>query len=106
MISSVQSKGAVPRMMAYAASKAAINSVSRSIAIETAKYGVRCNVLIAGAIRVDKWEDFSDEEVARKRANWPLEREPLRRKLRRLRYSWQAINPLPSPALNSPWIAA
>lgn len=75
MISSVQSKGAVPRMMAYAASKAAINSVSRSIAIETAKYGVRCNVLIAGAIRVDKWEDFSDEEVARKRANWPLERE-------------------------------
>ena len=75
MMSSVQSMGAVPRMMAYAASKAAINSLSRSIAIEVAKYGIRCNAILAGAIRVDKWASFTDEEIARKRKNWPLERE-------------------------------
>jgi len=75
MISSVQSKGAVPRMIAYAASKAAINSISRSIAIETAKYGIRCNVILAGAIHVDKWDTFSPELLAAKRKNWPLERE-------------------------------
>lgn len=75
MISSVQSKGAVPHMMAYAASKAAINSISKSIAMETARYGIRCNVVLAGAIHVDKWESFTEEELAQKRRNWPLERE-------------------------------
>ena len=75
MISSVQSHGAVPRMLAYAASKAAINSVSRSIALELARDGIRCNTLIAGAIRVDRLDGLSDEEMARKRANWPSGRE-------------------------------
>ena len=77
MISSVQSKGAVPHMMAYAASKAAINSISRSIALEMAQHHIRCNALIAGAIRVDSWNELTDEQIARKRANWPLGKEAL-----------------------------
>ncbi len=75
MISSVQSHGAVPRMMAYAASKAAINSVSRGIALELARDGIRCNTLIAGAIRVDRLETLSPDELAAKRKNWPTGRE-------------------------------
>lgn len=75
MISSIQSKGAVPRMSAYAASKAAINSLSGAFALELARDGIRCNTVIAGAIWVDRWEKFTPEELAWKRGNWPLERE-------------------------------
>ncbi|MBQ7643212.1 MAG: SDR family oxidoreductase, partial [Clostridia bacterium] len=33
---------------------------------------IRSNCIIAGAIRTDRWKDFTDEQIAEKRANWPI----------------------------------
>ena len=43
-----------------------------NLAFELAEYGIRVNHLIPGAIRTDRWDGISEEEAARRRANWPL----------------------------------
>ncbi len=75
LVGSVHSLRPLPNRILYAASKSAIASFSRSIAIELGKYGIRCNCLIAGAIWNDRWIGLSDEQIAVRRANWPLGRE-------------------------------
>ena len=75
LISSVHAHGAVPGRIVYAASKGAINSMCRGIAIELGKYNIRCNCLIAGAIRSDRWEDLTAEEAAKKRDRYPVGKE-------------------------------
>ena len=47
----------------------------RATALELAKYHIRSNSIIAGAIRTDRWNSLSSEQIAAKRANWPLELE-------------------------------
>lgn len=75
MISSVQGYRAVPKMAAYAASKSAINSISRTFAVELAKYNIRCNTIVCGGVRSERWAAFTEEEIERKRDNWPLGKE-------------------------------
>ena len=75
MVSSVQTLGAVPKMSSYTASKCAINALSKAFAVEMAKYGIRCNTLLAGAIWSERWDDYTQEEIIQKRSNWPLEME-------------------------------
>jgi NAD(P)-dependent dehydrogenase (short-subunit alcohol dehydrogenase family) len=52
-ISSVHGSTGVARMAAYAASKGAIESLTRSLAVEWAQRGVRVNCLAPGYIRTD-----------------------------------------------------
>ena len=71
-ISSVHSKQAIFGRSLYSASKGGINSLSKALSIELAQYGIRSNCIIAGAIRTNRWDNFTPEQEAEKRANWPL----------------------------------
>ena len=33
---------------------------------------MRANAIIAGAIKTDRWDSFTDEQIAKRRENWPL----------------------------------
>lgn len=72
LIGSVHYKAAVRGRVGYAISKGAVASMVHNLAFELAEYGIRVNHLIPGAIRTDRWDGISDEEAARRRANWPL----------------------------------
>ena len=71
-LSSVHSKQCIFGRSMYTASKGGINALSRSLAIELANYGIRSNSLIAGAIRTERWDGLTDEQIAARRANWPV----------------------------------
>lgn len=72
LIGSVHYKSAVYGRAAYATSKGAISSMVHNLAFELAEFGIRVNQVIPGAIRTDRWENVAPEELARRRANWPL----------------------------------
>ena len=71
-ISSVHSHQCIFGRCLYTASKGGINALMRSMALELARYNIRSNAIIAGAIRSDRWNALTDEQIAKKRANWPL----------------------------------
>lgn len=71
-ISSVHSHQCILGRSLYSASKSGINSLMRAAALELAEYHIRANCIIAGAIRTDRWDGQTDEQVAARRANWPL----------------------------------
>jgi NAD(P)-dependent dehydrogenase (short-subunit alcohol dehydrogenase family) len=75
LIGSVHAHGAVPGRVVYAASKGAVSSMCRCIAVELSKYNIRCNSLNAGAIWSERWEKQSAAETAERRARWPLGKE-------------------------------
>jgi len=70
-ISSCHAKKAVPGRALYTASKAAIGGITRSLAVELGCLGIRVNAILAGAVRTDRWNGLSDEEVSARRARWP-----------------------------------
>lgn len=72
IIGSVHYKQAINGRSLYSASKGGLASLTRSMAYELGKYGVRANFIVAGAIRTDRWDVFTEEEKAKRRANWPL----------------------------------
>lgn len=72
IISSVHSHEAIWGRSLYTVSKGGLNALARSIAIELGPYNVRANAIIAGAIKTDRWNDLTDEQIAQKRENWPI----------------------------------
>ena len=72
LIGSVHSKGAIPNRILYGLSKCAIDGLHRTIACELAKYNIRCNCLIAGAVWNNRWDGMTEEDYAARRSNWPL----------------------------------
>ncbi|MDD5603270.1 MAG: SDR family NAD(P)-dependent oxidoreductase [Eubacteriales bacterium] len=75
LVGSVHSLRPLPNRIVYAASKSAIDSFNRSIAVELGKYGIRCNCVIPGAIWNHRWIGLTENEIAAKRDNWPVGRE-------------------------------
>ena len=74
-ISSVNGSIANPSLVAYAASKAAINSLTRNIALDYGPDGIRANVVAPGAIFSPTAAARLDEEEARSiRDNYPIGR--------------------------------
>ncbi len=71
-ISSVHSKECIWGRSLYTASKGGLNALSRSIALEFGPYNIRSNAIIAGAIKTNRWDNLTDEQIANKRKNWPL----------------------------------
>ena len=75
VISSCHAKKAVPGRALYTASKAAIGGIVRSLAVELGPLGITANAILAGAVRTDRWDGLSDEEIATRRSRWPAGRE-------------------------------
>ena len=70
-ISSCHAKRTIPGRALYTASKAAIGGLTRSLALELGCLGIRVNAILAGAIRTDRWDGLTDDEIAARRARWP-----------------------------------
>lgn len=73
-IGSVAGKEAGPRIAAYAASKAAIISLTKTLARELATTGVTVNCVAPGAIRTRIFDDWPEEYVAELLAKIPMKR--------------------------------
>lgn len=71
-ISSVHSHECIWGRSLYTASKGGINALAKAMAIELGPLGIRTNCIIAGAIKTDRWNSLTPEQIAKKRANWPV----------------------------------
>jgi 3-oxoacyl-[acyl-carrier protein] reductase len=75
LIGSVQYKGAIPNRIVYSAAKGGIMSMTRCMAYELAKFGIRVNCVVPGAISSERWAAMSEEAADRRRARYPIGRE-------------------------------
>lgn len=75
IISSVHSHECIFGRSLYTTSKGGLNALMRAMAIELGPHKIRANCIIAGAIKTDRWNGLTAEQIAAKRANWPLGRE-------------------------------
>jgi NAD(P)-dependent dehydrogenase (short-subunit alcohol dehydrogenase family) len=73
-IGSNTAERAILKRTAYVASKGAINSLTRAMALELGPQGIRVNCVVAGYIHSDRWASLTTEAV-RRRANIPLGKE-------------------------------
>ncbi|GAA1010237.1 3-oxoacyl-ACP reductase [Acrocarpospora pleiomorpha] len=74
-ISSLAGERAIHGRIAYNASKAAVDGLTRSMAIDLAPLGIRVNAIAPGYVWSNRWDLLSDEEAANRRARIPA-REP------------------------------
>jgi len=61
-VSSIQGIAAFPRYYAYQAAKAAVTMVSKGIAVDYGRHGIRCNALLPGAIDTPMTRDLLDPD--------------------------------------------
>jgi 3-oxoacyl-[acyl-carrier protein] reductase len=59
-LSSNTAQRAIRGRTAYCASKGAINSMVRALALDLGKYGIRVNAVLPGMIKTDRWEKNPD----------------------------------------------
>ena len=71
-IGSVNYTNALPDRSAYVASKGAIASMTKALAIDFGKYGVRVNCLAAGPIVTDRYDGLDEAEMNRRKKAVPL----------------------------------
>lgn len=75
MISSMASRYGIPKVIAYTSSKAAIEGMTRALAVEWSPRGVRVNCLAPGFIQTDMSAGALDSDPERKRR--VLEKTPM-----------------------------
>lgn len=66
-VSSINYITALPERSAYVASKGAICSMTKALAIDFGKYGVRVNCIAPGPIITDRYDGLDDDEIKRRR---------------------------------------
>ena len=54
---------AIPNRAAYGASKGGINAFSKSLAIDLGPFGIRCNVVLPGTIKTQRWYDMGNKQI-------------------------------------------
>ena len=54
---------AIPNRAAYGASKGGINAFSKSLAIDLGPFGIRCNVVLPGTIKTQRWNDMGKKQI-------------------------------------------
>lgn len=74
-LSSNTAQRAIRRRTAYCASKGAINSMVRALALDLAPLGIRVNACAPGYINTERWETLDPAVAARRRLNCPLRQE-------------------------------
>lgn len=62
-IGSIEGLGANPEHSAYCASKAGLHGLTRSVAIDAGKDGIRCNAIAPGWIDTELNEDFINAQI-------------------------------------------
>lgn len=62
-ISSNTAYRAIPNRIAYSASKGGINAMSRALAVDLGKYGIRSNVVLPGTIKTQRWVEMGDNRI-------------------------------------------
>ena len=71
-LSSNTAQRAIRNRTAYCASKGAINSMVRALALDLAPLGIRVNACAPGYIYTERWDALDEKIKARRRANCPL----------------------------------
>ena len=74
-LSSNTAMRAIRNRTAYCASKGAINSMVRALALDLSPLGIRVNCCAPGYIYTERWDALDETIKARRRANCPLGRE-------------------------------
>ena len=74
-LSSNTARRAIRNRTSYCASKGAINSLVRSLALDLGPLGIRVNCCAPGYINTERWDALEPAVAARRRANCPLGRE-------------------------------
>lgn len=74
-LSSNTAQRAIRGRIAYCASKGAINSMVRALALDLAPMGIRVNACAPGYINTERWDVLDPKIAARRRANCPLGKE-------------------------------
>jgi 3-oxoacyl-[acyl-carrier protein] reductase len=74
-ISSIWSLISKPKRVLYAATKAALNAVTRTAALETGKHNILINAVAPGFVNTELTKkNNTDEEIKKIAANIPLQR--------------------------------
>ena len=62
-ISSNTAYRAIPNRAAYSASKGGINAFSKALAVDLGSYGIRCNVILPGTIKTERWVQMGNKQI-------------------------------------------
>lgn len=54
---------AIPNRAAYSASKGGINALSKALAVDLGPYGIRCNVVLPGTIKTERWVSMGNKQI-------------------------------------------
>lgn len=74
-ISSTCATRTLRKRAAYCASKGAVDSLTKAMAVEIAPHGIRVNAIALGYMRTSRWETLSESAIERRRLNVPLGKE-------------------------------
>ena len=66
---------AIRKRSAYCATKGGIDALTRAMAVDLGPRGIRVNTVAPGYIYTERWDDLSEQDVLRRRANVPLGKE-------------------------------
>jgi len=72
VIGSVHNRQTIQGRALYTASKGALLSLVRAMAIELGAYGIRANYISAGAIHTDRWDKSTESECQTRRSRYPI----------------------------------
>lgn len=62
-ISSNTAYRAIPNRIAYSTSKGGINAMSRALAVDLGRYGIRSNVVLPGTIKTERWVGMGNKRI-------------------------------------------
>lgn len=62
-ISSNTAYRAIPNRAAYSASKGGINAFAKALAVDLGQYGIRCNVVLPGTIKTERWVQMGSKQI-------------------------------------------
>ncbi len=74
-IGSITSERVTRNRAVYVATKGAVDTLTRAMAVELGPLGIRVNCVAPGHIYTSRWLNLSEGDVERRRANIPLGRE-------------------------------
>ena len=62
-VGSVIATRPIPNRSAYIASKGGISSLAKALALELGPYGIRCNVVVPGTMKTERWEKMGTKRI-------------------------------------------